>query len=329
VGGSRGDHGRLSRVARRLTGSGPRAAAALLPAAPGVYRFRDERGRSLYVGRAFDLRRRVASYWTGAPEVRGLGRMVARIDRVEAVPCDSAHEAAWLERNLLERSQPWWNRTAGGPETPVGIAVDVGPRRPGLRLLHDHELAGPAPAGTIRFGPFLGGNQVRSAMAGLLRAAPLHLVGEGLGGSERAMAVALGVAAADREPLLATVLGALARDPGAVAVVTGELDRRRDAAAARLDFETAAAIRDELAGVRWVTAPQRVTGADPSDAALAGWSDGWLVQLGVHGGRVETWTVRPATGTAAARHLAATPDPWRLFLDRAAALAARLAPAQA
>ena len=34
-----------------------------LPAAPGVYRFVDERGRALYVGRAVDLRRRVASYW--------------------------------------------------------------------------------------------------------------------------------------------------------------------------------------------------------------------------------------------------------------------------
>jgi len=36
--------------------------------------------------------------------------MVARVARVEAVACDSAHEAAWLERNLLERARLRWNR---------------------------------------------------------------------------------------------------------------------------------------------------------------------------------------------------------------------------
>ncbi|MFN8622716.1 MAG: UvrB/UvrC motif-containing protein [Chloroflexota bacterium] len=282
-------------------------------------------GRTLYVGRAVDLRRRVQSYWGGASEVRGLGRMVARIARLEAIECDSAHEAAWLERNLLERSQPWWNRTAGGQETPVGIEVAGGARRPGLRLIHDHELGRAAPAGVERFGPYLGGNQVRLAIAGLLRAAPLHLAGEGMGGSERAMAAALGVAPADRERLLATLVGALGRDPAAVAVVCGELERRRDAAAERLDFEAAAVIRDELAGVGWVVAPQRVTGVVPPDGVLSVASDGMVVRLEVHAGRVDAWTVRPATSRTATT----APDAWRPWLERAATLAARLAAAQA
>ncbi len=37
--------------------------AALLPLAPGVYRFRDQAGRVLYIGRAVSLRGRVRSYW--------------------------------------------------------------------------------------------------------------------------------------------------------------------------------------------------------------------------------------------------------------------------
>jgi excinuclease UvrABC nuclease subunit len=40
-----------------------RGLAGRLPAAPGVYRFRDGAGRVLYLGRAVSLRRRVASYW--------------------------------------------------------------------------------------------------------------------------------------------------------------------------------------------------------------------------------------------------------------------------
>jgi excinuclease ABC subunit C len=84
----------------------PRATVARLPLGPGVYRFRDAAGRVLYVGRAVCLRRRVASYWGDLGDRRHLAPMVARIAQVEAVPCASAHEAAWLERNLLERRTP-------------------------------------------------------------------------------------------------------------------------------------------------------------------------------------------------------------------------------
>ncbi|SEF92850.1 excinuclease ABC subunit C [Nonomuraea solani] len=45
--------------------------------------------------------------------------MVARVARVEAVACGSAHEAAWLERNLLEAAMPPWNRGQGGARLAV------------------------------------------------------------------------------------------------------------------------------------------------------------------------------------------------------------------
>jgi excinuclease UvrABC nuclease subunit len=48
----------------------PRDAVALLPPAPGVYRFRDAHQRILYIGRAANLRRRVGSYWTGLGDDR-------------------------------------------------------------------------------------------------------------------------------------------------------------------------------------------------------------------------------------------------------------------
>src|ERR1700736_5860998 len=94
-----------------------RSLAARLPNTPGVYRFRDASERVLYIGRAINLRRRVGSYWT-QPDGR-LAEMVRRIARIEAVICKSEHEAAWLERNLLEQALPPWNKTAGGQEVPV------------------------------------------------------------------------------------------------------------------------------------------------------------------------------------------------------------------
>jgi excinuclease ABC subunit C len=49
---------------------------------------------------------------------------------VIAVPCDSAHEAAWLERNLLERSKPPWNRSrSGGQDAEVWIRLSGPPPR--------------------------------------------------------------------------------------------------------------------------------------------------------------------------------------------------------
>jgi hypothetical protein len=78
-----------------------------LPHDPGVYRFRDARGRVLYVGRAVDLRRRVAS----------------------------EHEASWLERNLLRARRPRWNRSIG-EEVPVYVRLDTRPRSPGLAVVH-------------------------------------------------------------------------------------------------------------------------------------------------------------------------------------------------
>jgi excinuclease ABC subunit C len=134
----------------------PRAIAGL-PAAAGVYRFRDARGRVLYIGRATTLRTRVASYWSDLRDRAHLAPMVARIVRVEAVSCDSLHEAAWLERNLLQTWLPPWNRTPGGQENVVFIRMDLRPLAPGLTVEHVID-----PARTVQyFGPYLGGRRGR------------------------------------------------------------------------------------------------------------------------------------------------------------------------
>jgi excinuclease ABC subunit C len=121
----------------------PPAAVTRLPPSPGVYRFRDGQGRVLYLGRAVQLRRRVGSYWSDLRDRAHLAPMVARIARIEAVACDSDHEAAWLERNLLETALPRWNRTPGGQEVPVYLRLDPGPGAPGLAVTHTPATRGP------------------------------------------------------------------------------------------------------------------------------------------------------------------------------------------
>jgi excinuclease ABC subunit C len=157
---------------RARPAGGPRSAAALLPRGPGVYRFRDSRGRVLYIGRAASLRSRVSSYWGSLGDRPRLSRMIPLIAAVQAVSCDSEHEAAWLERNLLERRLPPWNRTRGGQEVPVYLQLDQRPQAPGVKVAY---TASPA-AGTDYFGPYLGGLRARLTVSALHRVLPLTAV---------------------------------------------------------------------------------------------------------------------------------------------------------
>jgi excinuclease ABC subunit C len=294
---------------------------ARLPATPGVYRFRDARGRVLYIGRAKQLRRRVASYWADPRDRRHLAAMVARVARIEAVACDSGHEAAWLERNLLEHARPAWNRTAGGQEVPVCIGLDTRPAAPGLRVVHGP----PTSAGMRYFGPYLGGDKVRLAVAALHRVLPLAYTGTGLSGAGRDLAGNRGLGPGDRDRLVDALTAVLRRDPAAVASLRDALGTRRDRAAEVLAFELAARLHAELHAVDWITSPQRVTTAEPRDADVYGWADGLLVRFQIRAGRLCTWTQRACLAANARRHLAATPPAWTDFAHRNAELAARLA----
>jgi excinuclease ABC subunit C len=272
----------------------------------------------LYIGRAVDLRRRAGSYWGSLGDRPHLARMVARIARIEAVACDSEHEAAWLERNLMEHQLPYWNRTPGGQEAPVYIRLDRRSGSAGLAMVHS------PPAGTRVFGPYLGGFKVRLAISALHRVLPLAYAGDRLSGTERDMARVRGVDPGDRDGLVDAVVAVLERDSAALASLRGELARRRDSAASGLAFELAARLQSEIEAVDWVAAEQKATQQEPHDFEVYGWADGVLVRFEVRGGRLCAWGQRPCAEAAAQPRLAATPAVWAVFAQRNAELAARL-----
>jgi excinuclease ABC subunit C len=317
-------------VAVPTSSSDPRACAARLPPGPGVYRFRDVAGGVLYVGRAVSLRRRVISYWGDLGDRGHLAAMVARIARVEAVPCDSAHEAAWLERNLLERRKPPWNRSpSGGQESEVWIRLSESAPAPGVMVVRRPRTGDRA----RHFGPYLGWQKARDAVSGLGRALPLGYTMDRPAGTERELARARGVIPGARADLVRTMTAVLDRDPAAVAALRAELIRRRDAAAGRLAFEFAERLQGELEALDWITAEQKVTQAEPSDFDVHGWADGVLVRFEVRRGRLRGWTQRACGAATARRHLARAPagEPpgacgpaWSDFARRTAELAARL-----
>ena len=298
-----------------------RHAIARLPAAPGVYRFRDGRGHVLYVGRATALRSRVSSYWRDLAGRQHLARMVAGVRAVEAVACASVHEAAWLERNLLETSLPRWNRTPGGQENPVYVRLDGRAATPCLRVNH---LAEPAPEGVRYFGPYLGGQRLRLAISALHRIWPLAYTGTRMSGTDRELAGRHGVGAGDRVALVDELCAVLDREPDAVGRARARLAAARDRAAAAQAYETAGRIQEELRALDWIAAAQRVTVDGAGDCTVHGWSDGVLVTFAVVGGRVCRWSQRRCAEAVAAPRLAATPAGWRPFAQRNAELAADL-----
>ena len=263
-------------------------ALKVLPHLPGVYLFRDEGGRVIYVGRSRDVARRVRSYWIDLGDRPHLGRMVARVRWVEPVICASEHEAAFLESDLLDRHRTHYNRTLG-MESEVWLRLDARPRDPSLEVRHDVEEDGAA-----WFGPYLGWEPARHAVAGLHRLFPLRFAGTRMSRSDRELARTLGVDGLDLANLVRDVERVLERRPQAVRAALRRLEAMRDEAAAMLMFERAAAIREEMRSLRWVCETQRLAGLEPVDGDFYGAAGDTAVVLSLRRGRLEQRRVIPA-----------------------------------
>jgi DNA polymerase III subunit epsilon len=87
-----------------------------LPHAPGVYLFRDEQARVLYVGTSRDLRTRVRSYFTASETRSRIGEMVAIAESVSGIECATPLEAEVRELRLIAEHKPKYNRRSRFPE---------------------------------------------------------------------------------------------------------------------------------------------------------------------------------------------------------------------
>jgi len=76
---------------------------------PGIYRMLDEKGDIIYIGKAKNLKKRVASYFSGSPKAKKVMRMVAQIRSLEVTVTNTETEALLLESNLIKKHRPKYN----------------------------------------------------------------------------------------------------------------------------------------------------------------------------------------------------------------------------
>jgi excinuclease ABC subunit C len=132
-----------------------------VPAASGVYLFRDAAGEVLYVGKAKTLRPRVRSYFqAGSSDTRqGIRAMASRVETIETIVTSSEVEALHLEQNLVKRHRPPFNVRLRDDKSFPYIAVTIEDDYPRVMFTRERHRRG-----VWYFGPFANAKKVRETL---------------------------------------------------------------------------------------------------------------------------------------------------------------------
>ena len=237
-----------------------------LPDQPGVYLFRDARGRVIYVGKAKSIRKRVASHFSAR------GTMVAFIDHIESLVVASEQEALLTEQTFIKQYKPRFNIRLRDDKSYPYIAISLDepfPRVYFTRERHRRER--------VYFGPYSSAKRVRGTLD-LLGKIFLFRSCEGAEPGRRSGSPCLDYYIKRcGAPCVGYVSEAEYREgiDGVVAFLSGrfrqierDLERRMYHAAGEQDYEQAALERNRLQAVRQLLERQRVAseGAGTFDA---------------------------------------------------------------
>ena len=280
-----------------------------LPAAPGVYLMKDARGRVIYVGKAASLRHRVRSYFQ--PNTGDTRPFIAFLDGLlgdlEVVLTSNEKEALLLENELIKKHHPRFNVLLRDDKNFICLRLDLSRDFPRLEIQRRM-----AQDGARYFGPYHSAQSIRQTLRLVNRGFHLRTCRDKAferrrAGSERpgllcqlgGCPCATGVDAATyRAALDSAVLFLEGKHPE----LLDRLRARMKAAAAALDFETAARYRDHVIAVERSLEKQRMVTTDFSDRdvfGLAREADRMVIfVLFIRGGRLAEHRAFPFSGQA-------------------------------
>jgi len=226
-----------------------RPAPGEIPTSPGVYRFLDGQGRVIYVGKAKNLRQRLSNYF------QDLAALHPRTQKMVTTACAPRFNVMYKD----DKSYPYLAVTMG--ETYPRVQVVRGARKPGTRY----------------FGPFVQAWSIRETVEQLLRVFPVRSCSAGvfrraqasgrpclLGYIDKCSAPCVGrISPQDHRALAEDFCAFMA---GRTGPYLRQVEAEMKAAAASLDFEKAARLRDDAAALRKVIEGNAVVLPDATDA---------------------------------------------------------------
>jgi excinuclease ABC subunit C len=135
-----------------------------LPDQPGVYLFRDAKGRVIYVGKAKSIRKRVASHFSKAEGGRGTGspghaEMVGAVENIEFVVVASEAEALLAEQSFIKQYRPRFNIRLRDDKSYPFIAISLDEDYPRVYFTRERHRSGRA-----YFGPYSNAKRVRGTL---------------------------------------------------------------------------------------------------------------------------------------------------------------------
>jgi excinuclease ABC subunit C len=274
-----------------------RPAPGSIPVEPGVYRFRDPHGRVIYVGKAKSLRSRLNSYFADISSLMPRTRqMVTAAASVEWTVVSTEVEALQLEYNWIKEFDPRFNiRYRDDKSYPV-LAVTLNEEYPRLMVYR-----GPRRKGVRYFGPYSHAWAIRETLDLLTRVFPARTCSAGvfkrhsqidrpclLGYIDKCSAPCIGRVSADEHRKI--VLDFCDFLSGKTDRLARDMEQQMNEAAAELDFERAARLRDNISALKRALEKQTVVFGDGTDADVVAFADDDLeaaVQVfHVRGGRV-------------------------------------------
>jgi excinuclease ABC subunit C len=276
---------------------GYRPAPGAIPESPGVYRFRDQRGRVIYVGKAKSLRQRLNSYFADFASLHPRTQaMLTTAAAVDWTVVGTEVEAFQLEYSWIKEFDPRFNIRYRDDKSYPYLAVTMGEEYPRVMVMR-----GAKRKGTKYFGPYSHAWAIRDTVDTLLRVFPVRTCSAGvfrrsgqigrpclLGYIDKCSAPCVKrISAEDHRALAEDFCDFMA---GQTSRFATRLEAEMKQAAREEEFERAARLRDDLRALERAVEKQAVVFGDGTDADVIALAEDQLEAAAqvfyVRGGRV-------------------------------------------
>ncbi|GHH94343.1 excinuclease ABC subunit UvrC [Streptomyces capillispiralis] len=268
-----------------------------IPDSPGVYRFRDEHRRVIYVGKAKSLRQRLANYFQDLAGLHPRTRsMVTTAASVEWTVVSTEVEALQLEYSWIKEYDPRFNVKYRDDKSYPYLAVTMSEEFPRVQVMRGHKKKG------VRyFGPYAHAWAIRDTVDLLLRVFPVRTCSAGVfkNAARTGRPCLLGYIGKCSAPCVDRVSAEEHRElaeefcdfmAGRTGTYLRRLEKQMTEAAEEMEYERAARLRDDIGALKKAMEKNAVVLADATDADLIAVAEDELeaaVQIfHVRGGRV-------------------------------------------